>query len=255
VLILLPPSEGKASPAKGPKLALKRLSEPNLTGARAEVLDALITLCASQPARAAAVLGLGPKLRGEVEANARLRAAPTAAAIEVYTGVLYEALGAATLSAAAKKRLAVHVRIGSALFGLLTPEDQIPAYRLSGDVALPGIPALASIWREPVGSVLEAGPTVILDLRSGAYVKLAPPPERAFLGRILLERNGKRSVVSHHNKATKGRLVRGLVERGAMPKSDEALLKALHELGYTCEIHDAARAGQPATLDIIVTEV
>ena len=255
MLILLPPSEGKSAPAAGPRLALGKLSEPSLTTGRKDVLNALMGLCQKQPARAATVLGLGPKLRDEVTANAHLKTAPTAAAIDVYTGVLYEALGAATLHAAARKRLGAHVRIASALFGLLTPDDRIPAYRLSGDVTLPGIGPLTSVWREPVGSLLESGPKVILDLRSGTYVKLAPPPERALIGRVLLERQGKRSVVSHHNKATKGRLVRALVERGPMPKSEDSLLKALHDLGFTCEIHEAKRAGQPATLDIVVTEV
>jgi cytoplasmic iron level regulating protein YaaA (DUF328/UPF0246 family) len=147
------------------------------------------------------------------------------------------------------------VRIASALFGLLRPTDRIPAYRLSADVTLPGIGALAGVWREPVGAVLAAGDDLILDLRSGAYAKLGPAPERALLGRVLLERNGKRSVVSHHNKATKGRLVRGLVMRRAMPKNEDALLAALHDLGYHCEIHEAKKSSQPATLDIVVSEV
>jgi len=41
VIILLPPSEGKTPAATGPRLDLDALSLPELTGARAEVLDAL----------------------------------------------------------------------------------------------------------------------------------------------------------------------------------------------------------------------
>jgi cytoplasmic iron level regulating protein YaaA (DUF328/UPF0246 family) len=255
VRILLPPSEGKTAPQTGARLALGKLSEPSLRQTRAIVLDALTELCDGNPKQAAAVLGLGPRQAGEVTVNAQARTAPTAAAIEVYSGVLYEALDSQSLPAAAARRLDEHVRIASALFGLLRPTDRIPAYRLSADVTLPGIGALAVVWREPVSAVLAAGDDLILDLRSGAYAKLGPAPERALLGRVLLERNGKRSVVSHHNKATKGRLVRGLVMRRAMPKNEDALLSALHDLGYHCEIHEAKRSGQPATLDIVVSEV
>jgi len=255
VLILLPPSEGKTAPQRGRPLDLATLSEPLLTAPREQVLAALITLCSKQPKKAATILGLGPRQLGEVAANAQLRSAPSAPAIEIYTGVLFEALDAPTLSAAQRQRLNGAIRIASALFGLVTPRDAIPAYRLSGDVKLPGIASLADVWHAPIGAILEAESGPILDLRSGTYAKLAPAPAGALVGRVLLERNGKRSVVSHHNKATKGRLVRGLVKRRAMPRSDDALLQALHDLGYRCEVHAAKRADQPATLDIIVTDV
>lgn len=257
MLILLPPSEGKASPQSGPRLTLSGLSNPSLTASRATVLDALIALCSGPTGKARDQLGLGPKQSEEITDNAQLRRASTAPAIEIYCGVLFEALNAETLRAAARKRLDAHVLIASALFGFLTPADRIPSYRLSGDVILPGVGPLPSHWRTALSSVLAEQTGVILDLRSGIYTKLGPiPPEvahRSFVGRVLLERNGKRSVVSHHNKATKGRIVRALVERGPMPKTETALTKALTDLGYAIEIHEAEKSGQPATLDIVVT--
>ena len=258
MLILLPPSEGKASPDKGPRLALSGLSHPVLNPSRTAVLDALIALCSGPAGKARSVLGLGPKQSAEIAQDARLRTAPTAPAIEIYAGVLFEALAAETLGAAARKRLDAHVLIASALFGFLTPADRIPSYRLSGDVTLPPLGPLVAHWRAALSAVLAAYPGMILDLRSNTYTKLGPiPPDvapRSFVGRVLLERDGKRSVVSHHNKATKGQLVRALVERGPLPKTETALTKALTELGYLIEIHEAGKAGQPATLDIIVTQ-
>lgn len=257
MLILLPPSEGKASPNTGPRITLSGLSNPALTASRTAVLDALIALCSGPAGKARGVLGLGPKQSEEVARNAGLRTAPTAPAIEIYTGVLFDALAASTLGAAARKRLDAHVLIASALFGFVTPGDRIPSYRLSGDVTLPRIGPLPAHWRTALSSVLAAHPGLILDLRSGIYTKLGPIPpqaaQRSFVGRVLLERNGKRSVVSHHNKATKGRIVRSLVERGPLPKTETALTKALTDLGYVIEIQEAGKAGQPATLDIIVT--
>jgi cytoplasmic iron level regulating protein YaaA (DUF328/UPF0246 family) len=60
--------------------------------------------------------------------------------------------------------------------------------------------------------------------------------------------NGQRKVVSHFNKATKGRIVRGLLEAGAEPGTVDELQVALADLGWTVE-----RAG--TRLDVVVDEV
>ncbi|NKY40664.1 peroxide stress protein YaaA, partial [Cellulomonas septica] len=91
MLVLLPPSEGKTSPARGPALDLDALSSPGLTPVREKVLDALAEVSARPDA--AAVLGVGASLADEVARNTTLRAAPTAPARRVYTGVLYGAAG------------------------------------------------------------------------------------------------------------------------------------------------------------------
>ena len=50
------------------------------------------------------MLGLSEGLRGEIAKNAELRTAGARPAGEIYTGVLYDALGLATLDAAAQRR-------------------------------------------------------------------------------------------------------------------------------------------------------
>jgi hypothetical protein len=144
VLILLPPSEGKTSPAAGPKLDLAALSFPELNRGRTATLKALIDVCAKDPKSAASILGLGPTQADEVRVNALLRKAACAPAVEVYTGVLFDALDVTSLGKPARRRLQATTVISSALFGLVRPDDLIPAYRLSGDVALPGIGAPAA---------------------------------------------------------------------------------------------------------------
>jgi cytoplasmic iron level regulating protein YaaA (DUF328/UPF0246 family) len=259
VLILLPPSEGKTSPATGPKLDLAALSFPELTRGRTATLKALIDLCAKDPKSAASILGLGPTQADEVRVNALLRKAACAPAIEVYTGVLFDALDVTSLGKPARRRLQATTVISSALFGLVRPDDLIPAYRLSGDVVLPGIGAPAAHWRGSVSEVINQSSGVIIDLRSQMYAALGPIPaeaaERAVSARILLEKNGKRSIVSHHNKASKGRLVRALAERSAQPSTIDALMKSLRELKWKCELSESKKSGQPATLDIIVPEI
>jgi cytoplasmic iron level regulating protein YaaA (DUF328/UPF0246 family) len=258
VLLLLPPSEGKTGPESGPKFNASKLGYPGLKNTRSAVLNALISLCAKNPGQAATVIGLGPKQRELVAVNAALRTAACAPAIDVYTGVLYEAWDFASLPAAARKRADARVAIASALFGLVRPSDPIPAYRLSGDTTLPGLGSLSSIWKESLGAELAKVRGPIVDLRSGAYVALGPIPEsvahRAFLGRILLERGGKRSVVSHHNKATKGRIARAVLEHGTVPKSVEAVPDFFRSLGFTCEIREPKKDTDPLGLDIIVKE-
>lgn len=259
MLLLLPPSERKVAALRGPVLGEVALSFPALDPIRAQVLDALTRLCANSPTKAMAVLGLGPTQRPLVADNARLAQTPCQPAITTYTGVLYEALAAESLSPAAHRRLVRNTAIASALFGLVRPDDLIPAYRLSGDVTLPRLGTVRSVWRAAVSGALAQSQGPILDLRSGAYAELGPIPpsatDRALVARVLLEKNGRRSVVSHHNKATKGRLVRALVEAGPLPRSITALLTSLDALGFTSELHDARHADVPDRLDIIVREV
>ncbi len=256
MLILLPPSEGKTAPARGPKLAPGSLGYLGLKAARQSVFDAVIALCEGEPAKAAKVLGIGPQQRDLIVANAALRSAPAAPAIEVYTGVLFEALDFASLPAAVRKRADSRVAIASALFGLLRPSDKIPAYRLSGDTTLPGLGTLASVWKEAVQSELSSTRGPILDLRSSAYVKLGPVPDgaaqRAFVGRVLLERDDKRSVVSHFNKATKGRLTRAVLQQSTVPKSIDDVPGFLTDLGFRSEVREPTKGGDPRGLDIIV---
>lgn len=258
VLILLPPSEGKTAPRRGHPLAPGSLSLPVLDPARAKVLDALVELCTTQPEAAMGVLGV-PKTQPELVAlNASLREAPTARADRVYTGVLYDALSAATLSTSAKRRAASRVKVTSSLFGLVGLGDRIPAYRLSGDTTLPGLGGVQAHWREHLGAgVLEAlGDGLLVDLRSGTYAAFWRPDEvaaRTATVRVLHEVNGTRKVVSHFNKATKGRIVRALLEAGAAPRTPAALADALRDLGWTVEVGAPARPG--TRLDVVVTEI
>jgi cytoplasmic iron level regulating protein YaaA (DUF328/UPF0246 family) len=259
VLILLPPSEGKAAPRRGKALDLAGLGFPTLAAAREQVLDALVTLCATDPDKAAATLEVPKSQLDLVARNARLRTAPTARADRVYAGVLYEALGPATLSAAAKRRATTRLAVTSSLFGLVGPGDRIPAYRLSGDAVLPGVGGVAGLWRAHLGpAVTEAvGDGLLVDLRSTMYAAFWRPPPglaaRVATVRVLHEVEGRRQVVSHFNKATKGRIVRALLEAGANPRSPARLAAALRDLGWTVEVGEPTRAATP--LDVVVAEL
>lgn len=117
MLVLLPPSEGKATAVRGRPVALDALSLPGLNDARAAVLDELTQLCQGDEDKAAQVLGLSPGLRGEIAKNAALLAAPAIPAEELYTGVLYDALGLSTLDATARRRARRSLLVFSGLWG------------------------------------------------------------------------------------------------------------------------------------------
>ncbi|MBZ5740266.1 peroxide stress protein YaaA [Nocardioides mangrovi] len=251
MLILLPPSEGKTAARRGKSLDLAALDLPALTPARERVLDALVELCEGDPDVAAKTLGIGGTQLDLVALNARLREAPTQRADHVYTGVLYDALDVATLSTAARRRSSSRVAITSSLFGLVRPGDRIPAYRLSGDTTLPGLGPVAAVWREQLGPVVTeaVGNGLLVDLRSGTYVNFwKPVGVRSATVRVLHEHQGVRRVVSHFNKATKGRIVRALLEDGATPRTPERLAEALRDLGWVVEV-DGAR------LDVVVSDL
>ncbi|MGW6908178.1 peroxide stress protein YaaA [Streptomyces sp. NPDC054940] len=259
MLVLLPPSEGKASSGRGAPLKLEPLSLPGLNDARAAVLDELVELCGGDEDKAREVLGLSEGLRGEVAKNAELRTAGARPAGEIYTGVLYDALDLASLDAAAKRRAARSLLVFSGLWGAVRVSDRIPSYRCSMGVKLPGLGALGTHWRAPMAEVLPeaAGDGLVLDLRSSAYTA-AWKPKGEVAGRTASVRvlhAPTRKVVSHFNKATKGRIVRSLLTAGIAPKGPAELVEALRDLGYEVEVEAPAKAGKAWTLDVLVAEI
>jgi hypothetical protein len=263
VLILLPPSEGKTSPVDGEPVDPGALWLPSLATARQRVLNRLVALCKRTSARSVTdslkVLGLSDGQRDEITRNAGLASAPAAAAGAVYSGVLYEALDAASLSPDAQQWLERSTVVFSGLWGVVRLGDRIPAYRCSVGVTLPApVGGLTPYWKKVLKPVLgpasAGGP--VLDLRSGAYGAMWAPegPETATV-RVLHERNvngvPKRSVVSHFNKATKGRLLRALAEAAPEPATIDEVLTVMRDLKYTVE----EQPGRTRQLDVIVTEL
>ncbi|MDI6102263.1 peroxide stress protein YaaA [Actinoplanes sp. NEAU-A12] len=265
MLILLPPSEGKTPAASGAPADPSALWLPSLATARTRVLKKLVTMCARSSERSVAdslaVLGLSDGQRAEITRNAGLLSAAAAPASQIYTGVLYEALEPAGLDTAAREWLDRTAVVFSGLWGVVRLGDRIPAYRCSVGVTLPApVGGLTAYWKKVLKSALDeatAG-TPVLDLRSGAYAAMWAPGANAAALRVLHERvvDGvtRRSVVSHFNKATKGRLVRALAVESANPGSVDELVTALRDLKFTVEERPGRPAG-PRQLDVVVTEL
>lgn len=96
----------------------------------------------------------------------------------------------------------------------------------------------------------------MLDLRSSVYAGAWRPrgevAARTATVRVLqvsvVDGVERRSVVSHFNKATKGRLVRALLTSGARPRTPAALASDLRDLGFAVE-------GDGARLDVLVHDL
>jgi len=260
MLIFLPPSETKAFPADGPPVELASLALPELTPTREKLLRALVRVSRGRAAAALDALGLTAGQASELAGNRELRSAPAGLAAEVYTGVLYDALDLPALHR--QGVVTDHVLIFSGLWGVLRPGDRIPHYRCSAGVKLPAVGSVSATWRgalrAPLGA--HAGDQLVVDLRSGAYASLWAPGANAVTVRVLHERVSdgvaRRSVVSHFNKATKGRLARGLLESGQQPAKPEEFADLARALGYTVEPGPGSGRLDTATaLDIVVREL
>lgn len=252
MLILLPPSEGKAVPSRGAPVDLTRLAfAAELTDARSAVLAALGELCAGPQDRALSVLGLPPGRAGEVIVNRGLLGAPTLPAGALYNGVLHEHLGLATLTDAARRRANRTVLVAGGLWGLVRLTDRLPAYRLAGDVTLPGLGGLAGHWRASLGAALTPwiGRRLLLDLRSGTYAAAWRPGGDAAARSVAVRITRGGRVVSHHNKATKGLLARALLSADVDPRKPEELAETCRELGFCAQLEPAV-AGRPRLLAV-----
>jgi cytoplasmic iron level regulating protein YaaA (DUF328/UPF0246 family) len=205
VLVLLPPSQSKAAPTRGRRVGLSTLVHPRLRGPRERLIAAV---------------------------DPGLLTAPAIPAAELYTGVLFTALGLAELPWDG-------VLIASALWGVTRPGDRIPAYRLDMSVRPPGIGPLAAYWREPLrAAVPDRG--LVLDLRSGAYAAAWRPQRATRLAvRGFTEApDGRRTVITHMAKRVRGEVARLVIQAGPVQRPEEVAEIAI-AAGLRVELSDS----------------
>ena len=244
MLILLPPSEGKATSGEGPRLDLETLTLPELGPARRKVVEELVDVCSGPEDTTREILGL-PASQGEaIKRNLSLTSAPTLRAGDLYTGVLYDRLGLSDLPHTDR------VLIFSGLWGVVGPDDRIPPYRLSMGVKLPSLGGLGSYWRRAAKDALAEFTKghLLVDCRSSIYAAAFKSPSTLPV-RVLRERvvdgERRRSVVSHMAKATRGDIARSLLRENVNAATPAELADALRDLGHTVELSERS-------LDVVV---
>lgn len=249
--ILLPPSAGKTTKESTNHLQLEKLwQEEHLTQTRRQLIDDVQNTALL--ADAAQIFKLGPKNAHEISQNLEVYDAPALAAWQLYDGVLYEAAKFAQIfssgepsqgsqgqgnqpqgsgqgqggqsqadqSQGLQRQLEELTLVFSALFGPVRLTDLITPHRLSGSVKLPGQGSVASIWSKALKELLaqQLSGHVVVDLRSAEYGAMYRPTRGSdcLLLNIGVAKvdpaTGKRSVVSHWAKYTRGLLAGALLE-------------------------------------------
>ena len=163
-------------------------------------------------------------------------------AINVYTGVLYQALDWASLTAAAKKRGASAVVIISAKYGAVRPDQLIESYKEKID---------NSLMCGPVSAVLDPIKTpLIVDCRSSTYKTVWHSPiDKTVEVRVSTVVNGVRTVVTHMSKKTRGEITRWLLQSRSLPKTPEDLYAIVSEK-YPCAL-TPSDGEEPWVLEVI----
>jgi len=257
MLFLLPPSEGKTAPSDGPVYDPKDTRFPKLASQRNKLIRSLVKLSKGKADVALDVLGLTAGQLDLLDVNKQLLTSMCAPAYQVYTGVLYSELDPESLTSDQLARLDASVWIASALFGFVGFSDLIPAYRMSGDVSLPEIGSLTLFWKQELGAMLDKVSGPIVDFRSGTYVKLGPLSKdvsaRTVVPRVLQRMpDGPPKLITHFNKATKGRLMRAYALAEYPVESLDAFAELVRTTGADAELMPPVGAGKPWTMDIIV---
>ncbi|ALX66755.1 YaaA family protein [Microbacterium sp. XT11] len=244
--VLLPPSETKRPGGDGAPIDLDALDLPSLRDHRRQAIEALIDLSRDEDA-ARRVLKLSDRQVEDIAHNSALLSAPTMPAVDRYTGVLFDALDAASLSTQARRWLGAHVWIHSAPFGPVGALDGIPVYRLAAGTALPGVAPLRRHWADATSSAIaQVRPSFVLDLRSEAYVALGPVPASlaTVYVRVVTEQG---RALNHFNKKSKGLLVRALAEDRPRVGSLRAFLAWAESRSLTVRVTDS-----PGIVELVV---
>ncbi len=250
MLLLLPPSETKRIGGSNLTIEQVHLSYGQLNEARDLILDTLIKVCKNK-SEATKVLKLSPKQQVDRELNLAIRQAPTMPAYERYEGTLYKAIGIDSFTKHEVELMRGNVLIQSALFGLISATDRIPWYRLSANTVLPKL-SLKKVWREHQDAAFNRLVDMpIIDLRSKAYVDLAPIPEHLdsyWVEVVAEDSKGQRRALNHFNKTAKGELVGAFVRAKTTPKTITQLKAVAKKAGLGLEV-------EGKTIYLITSEV
>lgn len=194
VIILIPPSEGKTPCGTGKPLT-------KLDDHVKPVYERLLAYRGDL----SQLYGVkGKALEAARMANEQLLKAPTLPAIERYSGVVYDGIDFPTLSIQAQQFFNDHVRIVSALFGLLSPQDLIADYKLKIEKL-----DAASYWKPIIARKLKG--RFVIDLLPQAHQK-AVSYEHGVRVDFIIVKNGKSVPAGHQGKLIKGKFIRWLCQ-------------------------------------------
>ena len=154
---------------------------------------------------------------------------PGIQAIDCYKGVVFGGLECSLYDTGQRDYMNDHLRILSAMYGIITPETRIWPYRLDM-TNKPGGMNLYRYWKDDVADYFR-GEDLIINLSSTEYSKMLSGGGWNMLNLHFMERkpDGSMKAVSFNAKKARGRMA-NLIIRGQV--EDVRLLKRLEPDGY-----------------------
>ena len=237
-LILLPPSEGKAE-GGSTRSAWKTASGTfgrDLGAHRAEIAKRLVTLKGGD----AGLLGVkGDHLARAQRANRSLVGAPVLPAWQRYTGVVWDHLDIASMTASKRNRALANIVVLSGLLGLVRAADPVPDYRLKMGARLAPFGTLSKWWLPHVSDALEefGASLVVVDLlpqEHRAAIDRRLTDSKSWMRVSLNERSG--AAGGHDAKAAKGRLTRHLIDNATKGRDVARTLSTFRDARFVVAI-------------------
>ncbi|MGE0878882.1 MAG: peroxide stress protein YaaA [Acidimicrobiia bacterium] len=227
LLILLPPSEGKAIGGTGAFEVDSGAFGPVLAAHRKEAVAALAKAAAGP--NAAKLFGVsGDTLSRAIAADTSILGSPCLPAHQRYTGVVWDHLGPMNLSSPARKRARESIVVVSGLLGAVRYDDPVPDYRCKMGIALAPLGKLSTWWQPTLTDVLGAAVdgTTVVDLlpnehRAALNVDALAGAARRYV-RIEFTKAAGGAAAGHGAKAAKGFAARAILS-AAPTKLDRTL--------------------------------
>ncbi len=246
-MLLIPPSESKVTPPpRSPSYASARRRKktnafPELEPFRNVVMEAVLGALERGLGLEQLFEVSGSSLEQAIACNRQLPENSAIPARDLYSGVMWEAIGYPELGRIERQRFDRHTLIFSALFGLLRPTDCIPPYKLKMSGNLGGaVGRIVQFWRRPVSEVLrrELRGKVVWDFLPDIHRRvwdntgeIVARHQVKFVKRIVRGGVAEYKTISHHSKSLKGSLIRHLLKKNASSPRD--LQDFHHPDGYT----------------------
>lgn len=162
-------------------------------------------------------------------------------AIELYTGVLYAALGWSTLTKAQQKLAQASIVIISAKYGAVRPLDLIEPYKEK---------IVNKEMAPKVATVLDAIKSeLIIDCRSSTYQTVwQSPTQKTVEIKVFTTVNGEKKVITHMSKKSRGEVTRHILQNGQKIGTPEQL-QAIVKEKFECELIEATNK-EPWVLEV-----
>jgi uncharacterized protein len=135
---------------------------------------------------------------------------PRQSAIHLYTGVVYEGLQLSSYTKQHMKFLQDHVRVLSAMYGVLRPTDCIYPYRLDFTMKFKAL-NLKEFWKAKLIEAFKQE-DVIIDLASNEFTQLLSElKEKIHKIEFVDQIHGQEKIISHHAKRMRGLMLNQII--------------------------------------------